>query len=293
MRKMFASALASWLLAAAMPVAAQAPRTPPPSQTPRPPEPAAPADRPIGYVVGRNDRIHVEVRPDMDELNRYTGDYTVGVDGKMIFPQLGATKVDGLTERGIEDLIKKELLARGFLSGDPSVTVSVLTYASQFVYVTGEVQKPGDQPLKGNEMTLLHAIAQANNFSPEAGDEIIVSHPGDPTFEPHKYSRKELAATLGDDPPVRAGDQITVSKAEMFNIHGEVRSGGQKVWQSGMTWLDAVGLAGGLNDRASRGRSYIMRKDAKAKSGYTRIGNLEDKTPVLANDQIFVEKKFF
>ena len=67
------------------------------------------------------------------------------------------------------------LLADGILKR-PQVTVTVAEYGSQKVFVTGEVQRPGQYALK-SDRTLLALLGDVGGLGPNVGHEVIVVRP--------------------------------------------------------------------------------------------------------------------
>lgn len=268
-------------------------------------QPSTPPPEPPAYVVGRSDMIHISVSPDVspDSSGRCTGDYTVGADGMINFCMLNAIEVEGLTERAIEALIKKQLQEKQYYE-NASVTAEVKTFRSQFVYVQGQVRNPGQLPLQGNEMTLMHAISNAGGLLTDAGPDIFILRPrrsaaggtapvpiDDTNSEKFKYSRRALMDNLEQNPPLLDGDTVFVSQAELFYINGEVKSPGQKVWEPCMTVGEAIAMAGGPSEKWSLRRSHIQRKNAK--NTFDRIGRLKPETPLLPRDVLVIGRSLF
>ncbi len=98
---------------------------------------AAQATRPGEYEIGPGDVLKVVVLGQAD----MTGSFTVGPDGMVSFPILGKVKASESTTLELERKLTV-LLADGILKR-PQVTVTVGEYGSQKVFVTGEVQRPG------------------------------------------------------------------------------------------------------------------------------------------------------
>ena len=119
----------------------------------------------------------------------------------------------------------------------------------------------------------------------------IVTNPNDPDVVVHHYDRKELQDT-GENPRIFDGDTIQVPNAEMYNINGEVKNGGPKVWKPGTTLLDAIADAGGLTDKGAIGRSVIKRMDP-VKKKIIEVKKLKEETPVLPKDIIIINKRLF
>ena len=69
--------------------------------------------------------------------------------------------------------------------------------------------------------------------------------------------------------PSTVGTSIFVPKAEKFFITGQVRSPGAYVYERGLTVLQAISLAGGLNEKGSSRRIKVIRmvKGKKTEQG--------------------------
>jgi polysaccharide export outer membrane protein len=122
------------------------------------------------YEIGAGDVLKVIVigQPEM------TGDFAVDAEGMLSFPILGKVKASDNTTLGVERKITI-LLADGILKR-PQVTVTVAEYGSQKVFVTGEVQRPGQYPLK-SDRTLLALLGDVGGLGPNVGHEVIVVRP--------------------------------------------------------------------------------------------------------------------
>ncbi|MBN8445154.1 MAG: polysaccharide export protein [Gammaproteobacteria bacterium] len=73
-----------------------------------------------------------------------------------------------------------------------------------------------------------------------------------------------------------------------FYIHGEVKKPGGYPYQPGMTVNQAIALAGGLTERASKEKIEISREGDK---NNTQTGTLN--TKISAGDTITIEQRFF
>lgn len=100
-------------------------------------------------------RISVYEHPDL------SGDYRVSGEGTISFPLLGDLEVAGLTEKNLQKKLT-ELLAKGYLV-DPQIIVRVVEYRD-YVYVTGEVKKPGAYSYEEN-MTVIKAVTLAGGLT--------------------------------------------------------------------------------------------------------------------------------
>jgi polysaccharide export outer membrane protein len=131
---------------------------------------AAQATRPGEYEIGPGDVLKVVVLGQAD----MTGSFTVGPDGMVSFPILGKIKASETTTLELERKLTV-LLADGILKR-PQVTVTVGEYGSQKVFVTGEVQRPGQYSLKADR-SLLALLGDVGALGPNVGHEVIVVRP--------------------------------------------------------------------------------------------------------------------
>jgi len=131
---------------------------------------AAQPARPADYEIGPGDVLKVVVLGQAE----MTGSFAVGPDGLVGFPILGKVKASENTTLELERKLTI-LLADGILKR-PQVTVTVGEYGSQKVFVTGEVLRPGQYPLK-SDRSLLALLGDVGGLGPNAGHEVIVVRP--------------------------------------------------------------------------------------------------------------------
>lgn len=86
--------------------------------------------------------------------------YTVDNDGNIDFPVLGAVKIQGLTRIEVAKLIKDRLMKED-LCKDPVVTV---TFYNMNFSVLGTVGGAGRIPITKDKITILEAVAMANDL---------------------------------------------------------------------------------------------------------------------------------
>lgn len=248
------------------------------------------------YLIGPQDVLTITVF----EERQLSGRYAVDHDGSLTFPWIGRIAASGLTVRALEEGLMK-LLADGYLK-KPQVSVLVEQFRSRSIFVIGEVRTPGKYSLSGS-MSLIEALAQAGSMTGAAGSEVLIIHPtgtrpgAGPLFpseggeaEVVRVSMKDLQSSrLSQNIAIRDGDTIFVPKADRFYVTGQVRNPGSFVLEKGMTVLQALSLAGDLNDRGSSRRIKIIRiVDGKKKEFSVKLGDL-----VQPGDTIVVRQRFF
>lgn len=163
--------------------------------------PVATAEEP--YRIGKEDVLDVSVWRDAD-LSRTL---PVRPDGFITLPMVGEVQAEGRTTVELEQDIAGRL--QKYIQS-PRVTVMVREVNSARVYVTGEVQKPGAFPLRG-QVTVLQALAMAGGlteFADRNGMTVIRAKNG-PRI-PVRYSDLVERRTQGADFPLQPGDTVVV-----------------------------------------------------------------------------------
>jgi polysaccharide export outer membrane protein len=251
--------------------------------------------QPTDYIVGPQDILSI-TSFDQDDLS---GKYPVDADGTFTFPLVGRVKAGGLTLRELEAELKR-LLKDGFFK-DPQLAVGVETYKSQKIHVVGEVRNPGTYPLTG-DMNLIEAIARAGSTLATASGEVLIvrakagrqtSEPLMPTAENSDATTVDLkelqSGALSQNVSLRDGDTLFVPRAESVYVFGQVKNPGAYPIQRTTTVLQALSLAGGVNERGATGRIKIVRiekgKTIEVKAKLTDI--------VRPGDTIMVPERFF
>ena len=110
-----------------------------------------------GFVLGPEDVIEVVVWK-TPELSRQV---VIRPDGKISLALIGDVVASGLTA---DQLAQKILEKYKAFKENPSVSVNVIEVNSYYVFIVGEVEKPGKLPLK-SYTTVLQAMSLAGGFS--------------------------------------------------------------------------------------------------------------------------------
>lgn len=188
------------------------------------------------YKVGVGDVLDVRL---LNSANRSTL-YSVVEGGLIDLPIAGRPiSVAGLTTKEIEALITSEL-KRLAVEQQTRVTVGVRQYSSHTVIITGLVGHPGTKTLRREAVPLYVLLAEVQPRQDAARAAIM--REGAPT------QVVDLSDPLALHFYVRPGDVInlTARPQEFYYIAGRISYPGQKVFQPGITLIQAILAAGGM-----------------------------------------------
>lgn len=195
----------------------------------------------------------------------------VGNAGDIYLPLIDYVHVGDLTVDEAQAAIGKRLEDGGFVR-NAHVTIFVDESSAHGVTILGEVAKPGIYPALG-ERKLYDFISSAGGFTSVAGRKISVirEHGNGATIT--LELPKNLADDLKDDIDVFPGDTISVPRAPVIYVVGDVgHPTGLLIDNGSLTVLQAIALAGGANHTAKINAVRIIRKG--------RAGMTETKVPL-------------
>ena len=213
------------------------------------------------YAVGPQDVINVRIYGE----EKLSGRIRVDSDGTFPFEYLGRVKAEGMTPAQIEGYLTKAL-GDGYLR-NPQISVEVVEYRSQSVFVTGEVRSPNKYSLPGNS-TLMDLLTLAGSVTPNAGNWVQITHarkgvellgPTASTEYDMRVNLRDIQTGKAQNIKMRDGDTIFVPKAERVWVVGQVRNPQGVIYDEGMTVFEAIAAAGGITEKGSNSRIEIIR----------------------------------
>lgn len=242
--------------------------------------PAAPAaverfDPPaLDYCVGPGDvlEVRVEGHPEHARLP------TVQTTGVIFLTPLGDVAVAGLTTAEIGVKLTKLWARRD--PGRPTVGVTVKDYRSQFVWVTGEVSRPGRKPLRGRTR-LVDALVDAGGFTARASREVVVERK-EGTFDDGTTSRHFWFSGTTPTPEeilaletlLHPRDVIVAQESRLVTVSGAVARPGRYALKRG-TLTEALSAAGGVTKFAGK-RVTVKGLDPETRTARVMEVDLEE-----------------
>ncbi|RUO19635.1 polysaccharide export protein Wza [Aliidiomarina iranensis] len=226
------------------------------------------------YRVGKGDVLTVTVwnHPELtipagSQRSAEEAGNWVHNDGTIFYPYIGRVHVDGLMVTEIQELIT-ERLSR-FIE-DPQVDVTVAAFRSKRVYVTGEVNQPGTQPVTNVPMTLLDAVNRSGGIT-EMADwrNVVLTRNG----VEQRFSLQDLY-TRGDTTQntlLQHGDLVHVERNDVNKVFvlGEVNDASSvPVNRSRMTLAEALAEAGGVSEQRADASGIFVFREAPEGADY-------------------------
>lgn len=218
------------------------------------------------YILRPNDTVSLSVYLE-PELSK---DVSILKTGNASFELIGSVKVGGLS---LDDAAEKLKTRYAEYIRNPELTLTVSEYATEFVEVIGQVNKPKQVPLPQiGKLDVGGALASAGGITDSADPENIklVTTDG-------RTKILTLSAIQGDADRIilKSGDRLIVHKSPFANseiqVIGEVKNpGAVSLSKSGKLDLaSALATAGGLGPEADLSRIRVISASNQTHGTYT------------------------
>jgi polysaccharide biosynthesis/export protein len=270
----FLTMLASVAVVLATPVTAQTPELVPPP----PPAASETVSLADGYVLGTGDVVEIAVLGRDDFRSRVQ----IQVDGTIQLPFIGDVPAVNRTVLQLRNEVRAALIAGQYFN-EPAVSVTVVSYASRYVTVLGEVATPGIVAID-RSYRLSEIMARIGGLRPTAADIITLVRTGGETMK-----LDMVAVATGDvsqDVIVNPGDRIFVAQAPQFYIYGEVNGPGAYKLERNMSLRMALARGGGVTAQGTERRVKVIRNGVE-------LPKVDLNAPVEPNDTIRVGQRIF
>lgn len=214
-------------------------------------------------------------------------------DGTIFYPYVGKIHVAGLRVTEIRDILR-ERLAEYIES--PQVDVTVAAFRSKRVFITGEVNQPGIQPITNIPLTLVEAISRAGGLSDVADwTQIVLSRNGESTT----FSLRDLLqhGDLRANVVLQPNDIVHVARNDAAKVFvlGEVLQPQSILFgRSDVTLAEALVEAGGfVQNTANASGIFVVRKAPEDSGKIAHVFQLDARnaTALVLADQFRLQPR--
>jgi len=190
-----------------------------------------------------------------------THSVTVSRDGRIYVPLVGVIKVERLTTKDLENMIKKGLKS---YAPDAEVIVLIKSPKPVRVYIIGQVNRPGLYGVPDGapeECRLINFINLAGGFTPYSElNQISVKRKNESVII--DFYKAEKDGDIGQNVILRDGDTVIVpQKYNQVYVLGYVFRPGPVRYIEGAKVSDYIGSAGGFTRFAATDNIGIIRGD--------------------------------
>ena len=206
--------------------------------------------------------------------------------GMVSLPYAGRLRVGGMRLSQVSASVKAALAGKAV---DPEVHVELVANPSHAVLVAGEVKTPGLVTTADSALSATEAIARSGGPS-------LPAHLVNVAIRSGRSVRRLPYLQLLSDPAIylQRGDQVVVeaTKAQFVAMGALTKPGLQDMAKPGMTLLEGMAQAGGLNDNAANPRGVFVFRIRQAEIRQAEPRPLVVHLDFSRADSVFLARQF-
>ena len=220
------------------------------------------------YRIGSQDQLEIQVfrHPELTQRVNVNTNGTINLF-RLKDPIIAVCKTEEELASAVADAYRKEYLK------NPEVKVLAVEQRSRAFAVIGAVEKPG-QYMISRRVRLLELLAQAGGPSKEAGTRVLVASTGStsncrlnegPSAAPVEIA-SYVAYPLKDiiegkqNVVMKPGDIVSVLKADIIYVYGNVNEQGQIEIKEPLTLTQALASAKGVKPATDKSNVRVLRQ---------------------------------
>jgi polysaccharide export outer membrane protein len=219
------------------------------------------------YRIGFQDQLEIEVfrHPDLTQRVNVNTNGTISLF-RLDEPIVAVCKTEQELSNDVAAAYEKDYLR------NPQVRVKATEQRSRAFAVIGAVEKPG-QYMISRRVRLLELLAQAGGPSKEAGTRVLVARTGSTsnchlneapvsTADEASYIAYPLKDIIEgkENVVMRPGDIVSVLKADIVYVYGNVNKQGQIAIKEPLTLTQAIASAEGLKSASDKSNIRVLRQ---------------------------------
>ena len=159
--------------------------------------------------LGAGDKIRVTVF----QVESLSGEFQVEKNGQIDYPLIGIVEAQGRTPSQLAKHLADRLGERNLRN--PHVQVAVTERAQQTVTVEGAVNQPAVVPIRGQQTTLLQAIALARGTTDDANpSQVVVFRQVDGKRMAAAFDLRMIRRAEAPDPAIYPNDIVVVAGSQ-------------------------------------------------------------------------------
>jgi len=235
------------------------------------------------YRIGYQDKLQIQVvrHPELNIVTSVDASGTVNIP-RLERPVVAVCKTERELASEIEAAFAKDYLR------NPQVYVTAIEQRSQAFAVIGAVEKPGSYFIN-RKVRLLELLAYAGGPSKEAGTRVIVARTGstsncktdeDAAMDPDEMNlvsyKLDDVLEAKENLVMRPGDVVSVLKADVIYVYGNVKKQGQVPIRQPITLTQAIASAEGLLPAARKDIIRILRQKPGSMDREELVYNLKE-----------------